>query len=264
MISVLDLGPMPLAGGFLAGEEAVAREKLYPLEAHACARCGLVQILNPVDPEVLFQDYSFSSSTIKPLVDHFENYAKWIKERLRPRTVVEFGCNDGVLLAPLQRAGMGDRSRRFAKYHRTCPQQGPGGDHRLLRSVGSEADRQQAGLVDVVTGSNAFAHNDEPEKILEAASIVLSDFGYLCLEFMYAGDLLEKLQWDTLYHEHLTFYSLSALRILLERHGFHVMDAERLPCTEVPCGCAPAASPCRWKRAPRLFSSTKPKPGYNL
>jgi len=73
--SILDLGPMPLAGGFLADEAAAARERLFPLEVHACARCGLVQFLNPVDPETLFQDYSFSSSTIKLLVDYFRSYA---------------------------------------------------------------------------------------------------------------------------------------------------------------------------------------------
>jgi novobiocin biosynthesis protein NovU/D-mycarose 3-C-methyltransferase len=221
---------MPLAGGFLANQEAVSEEKLYPIEVHACARCGLVQILNPVDPEVLFQDYSFSSSTIQPLVDHFRAYAEWIQERLRPRMVVEFGCNDGVLLAPLQKAGIRaigvdisgnitDIARRkdlevFTGYF----------NPELARQI-----VDLAGPADVVTGSNAFAHNDQPERILEAARAVLSDSGYLCLEFMYAGDLLEKLQWDTLYHEHLTFYSLSALRILLERHGFHLVDAERLP-----------------------------------
>ena len=221
---------MPLAGGFLAGPEAVASEKLYPLEAHACVGCGLVQILNPVDPEVLFQDYSFSSSTIKPLVEHFESYAKWIQERLCPKTVVEFGCNDGVLLAPLQRAGIRaigvDVSRNITEMARGR------GLEVITGYFGGDVARQivkTVGAVDVVTGSNAFAHNDQPEKILEAAQTVLSDSGYLCLEFMYAGDLLEKLQWDTLYHEHLTFYSLSAVKILLERYGFHVVDAERLP-----------------------------------
>ena len=64
----LDLGNMPLAGGFLAGKEAIQQEKLYPLPVHVCCQCGLVQILEVVDPEVLFKDYSFSSSTIGPPV----------------------------------------------------------------------------------------------------------------------------------------------------------------------------------------------------
>jgi SAM-dependent methyltransferase len=227
--SVLDLGPMPLAGGFLANED-VAGEKLFPLEVHACAGCGLIQFLNPVDPEILFQNYSFSSSTIKPLVDHFRSYAQWLEERLHPRKVVEFGCNDGVLLAPLGERGMQavgvDVSGNITSLARAK------GLDVVTGYFNVETARQIAariGQVDVVTGSNAFAHNDEPELILQAAREVLSDSGHLCLEFMYAGDLLEQVQWDTLYHEHLTFYSLSALRILLKRYGFYVTDAERVP-----------------------------------
>ena len=78
----------------------------------------------------------------------------------------------------------------------------------------------QSGPADVVTGSNAFAHNDHPERILSAARLALKDSGHLCLEVMYAGDLLELLQWDTLYHEHLTFYSLKTLEVLLSATVF--------------------------------------------
>ncbi len=226
---ILDFGPLPLAGGFLASREAIAREQLYPLEIHCCAGCGLVQVLDPVDREVLFQDYSFSSSTIGPLVDHFAAYAEWLSTRLRPKKVVEFGCNDGVLLAPLARLGVQaigvDISQNITGLARAKGLDVVTG---YFNPGVAQDIRDRVGPVDVVTGSNAFAHNDHPEQILEAAGVVLSDEGYLCLEFMYAGDLLEKLQWDTLYHEHLTFYTLSALQILLRRYGFHVVDAERL------------------------------------
>ncbi len=228
--SVLDLGPLPLAGGFLASRDEFATEKRYPLEIHCCGACGLVQVLDPVHPDILFQDYTFSSSTIKPLVDHFAAYAQWLSRRLKPRAVVEFGCNDGVLLEPLEKAGIKaigvDVSKNITDLARTRGLDVVTGffNFDVARSI-----RERVGPVDVVTGSNAFAHNDRPEDILEAANLVLSDDGCLCLEFMYAGDLLEQLQWDTLYHEHLTFYSLSALQIILKRYGFHVVDAERLP-----------------------------------
>jgi novobiocin biosynthesis protein NovU/D-mycarose 3-C-methyltransferase len=226
----LDFGALPLAGGFLAGPEAAAVEQKYPLAIHVCNRCGLVQVLDPVSPDILFQDYSFSSSTIKPLVDHFCSYAKWMTERLQPRLVVEFGSNDGVLLAPLQALGVRavgvDVSRNITDIARAKGLQVLTGffDAEMAGRL-----RDEYGLADVVTGSNAFAHNDAPERLLEAANIVLQETGYLCLEFMYAGDLLEQLQWDTLYHEHLTFYSLATIGALLERHGFYVVDAERLP-----------------------------------
>jgi SAM-dependent methyltransferase len=226
----LDLGNMPLAGGFLSGREAVGGEKLFPLPVHTCRECGLVQICEVIDPEILFQDYSFSSSTIAPLVKHFEDYGKWLKEKFNPDLVVEFGCNDGILLDPLQKMGMRacgvDVSKNISEMAKNKGfDVTPGYFNEEL----GESIRSRLGAADIVTGSNAFAHNDEPEKILKGAQRVLKPNGKICLEVMYAGDLLEQNQWDTLYHEHLTFYSLGTLSKLLGRYGFHVVDAERIP-----------------------------------
>ena len=226
----LDLGEMPLAGGFLPGTEAIAKEKLYPLPVHVCRKCGLVHILEPIDPEILFQDYSFSSSTIGPLIQHFENYAKWLQDKLAPNFVVEFGCNDGILLKPLAQLGIKacgvDVSQNITEMARD-----KGLDVVTGHFDESTADviKQRLGQTDVVTGSNTFAHNDKPEIILKASRHILKPDGHLCLEVMYAGDLLEMIQWDTLYHEHLTFYCLTTLTVLLERYGFNVVDAERIP-----------------------------------
>jgi SAM-dependent methyltransferase len=226
---ILDFGAQPLAGGFLRGVEAIKGEQKFPLSIHVCAACGLVQILNPVDPEILFQDYSFSSSTVGPLVDHFRNYAKELVERFRPAVVVEFGCNDGVLLAPLNEMGARsvgvDPSRNITELARSKGLDVVTGYFDVETAA---AIVSRVGKADVVTGSNAFAHNDRPDRILEAAREMLREDGVLALEVMYAGDLLEQLQWDTLYHEHLTFYSLSSLAGLLERFGFFVFDAERI------------------------------------
>jgi SAM-dependent methyltransferase len=228
--TVFEFGSMPLAGAFLSGREAASAERRFPLSVHVCQACALVQILEPIDPGVLFREYAFSSSTVGPLVQHFDDYAAWLVQRLKPSTVVEFGCNDGILLAPLrarQVTTVGvDISENITAMAR---------DKGLDVVTGffdpptAAAIASRVGPADVVTGSNAFAHNDHPETILQAAAGVLSPKGRLCLELMYAGDLLEQLQWDTLYHEHLTFYSLSSLRVLLQRHGFEVEHAERIP-----------------------------------
>lgn len=226
----LDLGDMVLAGGFLAGPDAIAREKTYPLPVHVCRGCGLVQILQAVDPQILFQDYSFASTTVGPLVTHFASYAQWLHKRFKPSLVVEFGCNDGILLEPLQKLGV-----------RTCGVDVSQNIGDIARGKGLDvvtgyfdeptaaAIEARLGRADVVTGSNAFAHNDRPDVILKAARRVLKPEGHLCLEVMYVGDLLETLQWDTLYHEHLTFYALSTLQVLLKNYGFHVIDAVRIP-----------------------------------
>lgn len=226
----LDLGEMPSAGGFLANRETIAHEKFYPLKVHICEVCGLVQILDAIAPDVLFEEYSFASSTVGPLVRHFKDYASWLRQAFSPRVVVEFGCNDGILLSPLKELGITafgvDISRNVTEMARAKGLDVLTG---YFDDMAAEQIERRLGKVDVVTGSNAFAHNDNPEGILRAARRILKAGGHLCLEVMYVGDLLQSMQWDTLYHEHLTFYCLATLQTLLRRFGFYVIDAERIP-----------------------------------
>src|SRR3954454_16694013 len=87
----LDLGEMPLAGGFLR-EDQIASEQRYPLIISLCEHCSCVQITDPVDPDILFQDYSFKTGTIPGLVRHFDAYAECLQTTFAPRSVVEFGA----------------------------------------------------------------------------------------------------------------------------------------------------------------------------
>ena len=226
----LDLGNMPLAGGFLRSRDEIAHERTYPLPIHVCESCGLVQIVEPVDPDVLFRDYAFASSTVGPLINHFTAYAQWLQDRYQPKLVVEFGCNDGILLAPLEKLGIAavgvDISENITDMAR---QRGLKVVTGYFGPETADAIVAQYGQADVLTGSNAFAHNARPELILHGAARCLKNDGVLVLEVMYAGDLRDKLQWDTLYHEHLTFYSLGTIERLLARHGFRAFDAVRLP-----------------------------------
>jgi SAM-dependent methyltransferase len=224
-----DLGELPLAGGFLT-QEQVASEQRYPLLVSVCENCGLVQIVSPVDPAILFQDYSFATGTIPGLVRHFDGYAQWIVDTLGPHSVIEFGCNDGTLIAALEERGI--RSLGVDLAANITEMAREQGRNVLTGAFGPpmvDELREQMGQVDLITGSNVFAHNADPVAILEAVDSLLAPDGVLSLELMYAGDLLEQLQWDTLYHEHLTFYSLGTLGGLLGRYGFEPISAMRIP-----------------------------------
>jgi SAM-dependent methyltransferase len=224
-----DLGRLPLAGGFL-DESQIETEERYPLLVSVCDHCGLVQIVSPVDPEILFQDYSFATGTIPGLVSHFEAYAEWISVNFRPKSVIEFGCNDGTLIAALEKRGIRSLGVDLAANITEIARQQ--GRNVVTGAFGPgivEELRDQTGQVDLITGSNVFAHNADPASILETADALLTPDGVLCLEVMYAGDLLLQRQWDTLYHEHLTFYSLGTLRKALHRFGFEPISAVRIP-----------------------------------
>jgi SAM-dependent methyltransferase len=225
-----DLGALPLAGGFLRSSEEIASEQRYPLLISVCDNCSLIQIVDPVDPSILFGDYAFATGTVAGLVKHFDAYAAWIKERFDPSTVIEFGANDGTLVAALNERGVRaigvDLAPNITEMAREQ------GREVLTGAFGPDMLdelRSRTPHADLVTGSNVFAHNAQPGAILETADAILAPDGVLCLEVMYAGDLLEQLQWDTLYHEHLTFYSLGTLDRLLRRYGFEPVAAERIP-----------------------------------
>jgi SAM-dependent methyltransferase len=223
------LGQLPLAGGFVS-EAQIETEERYPLLVSVCDHCGLVQIVAPVDPEILFQDYSFATGTIPGLVSHFKAYAEWISENLRPKSVIEFGCNDGTLIAALERHGIPALGVDLAANITEMARQQ--GRNVVTGAFGPEIVdelRDQMGQVDLITGSNVFAHNADPVSILETVDALLAPDGVLCLEVMYAGDLLLQRQWDTLYHEHLTFYSLGTLEKTLHRFGFEPISALRIP-----------------------------------
>lgn len=228
---LIDFGLQPLAGGFLEPTpEAITNEKKFPLRVYICNECGLPQIFDVIPPSTLFDNYLFSSSTVQYLVNHFVNYAKWLNDNYHPDFVIEFGCNDGVLLEPLKKYGIKsvgvDISQNITEMARGRGLNAITGyfDTSMAKTI-----KQLYGAADIVTGSNAFPHNDNPGLILQAAAELLTAKGHLCLEMMYAGSLLDKVQWDSMYHEHLNYFCLSTLEILLQRYGFHAVHAEIVP-----------------------------------
>jgi novobiocin biosynthesis protein NovU/D-mycarose 3-C-methyltransferase len=227
---VLKLDDMPLAGAFVSPEHLDEADAKFPISVHACDNCGLVQLEESIPPDTLFRNYSFSTGTISPLVRHFSEYALWMIKNLKPRGVLEFGCNDGTLMGFLRDFGVRvigvDAARNIVEIAR----------QKSLKIYNSyfttdltEEILANFGPVDIVTGSNCFAHNADPTAILDAAKSVLSDNGVFIVEVMYAGDLLSQTQWDTLYHEHLTVFSLASISWLLKAHGWTVVDVVHLP-----------------------------------
>lgn len=227
---ILRFDSLPLAGSFLAHAGQAASEVFLPITVMFCEECSLVQLAEVVDPDLLFRQYCFSTSTIPSLVRHFSDYADFIQSELKASVVVEFGCNDGALLTEVKKRGLTgfgiDASENISGMARDK------GLEVINGYFTPETARQvveRVGKADVVTGSNCFAHNRDPGPILDGARLCLKDDGLFIVEVMYAGDLLSTLQWDTLYHEHLAIFSLTSAKALLERHGYTVVDVLHLP-----------------------------------
>jgi len=226
--NVFSLKRIPLAGDFKISQHT--KDEEFPLDLLFCEECKVVQIAQTIDLNRLFNTYAFSSSTIPSLVEHFKNYANWIQSTISPKRVLEVGCNDGILLEPLREMGIEtfgvDMSVNIGDLARAK------GLNVLSVKFGVENLKQLkdwAGKVDLITASNAFPHNDDPNGFLGTAFELLNENGAIVLEVMYAGSLQDAIQWDTVYHEHLHIHSLTSLIYLLKLNGFSVTHSEIVP-----------------------------------
>jgi hypothetical protein len=239
---ILDFGEeMPLAGSFISQDETLSKdfvEHVYPMQVSFCEQCALVQIPNVIPKEDLFNaHYHYRSSVIGTLQHHFKQYAEVIGNVLHSQTksshtqyVVEFGCNDGVLLAHLRDLGIKaigvDASANIVELGRS---QGLDIINGFFNTQIAVEIAQEHGKASVITGSNVFAHNDDVTDILDGAKVLLDDHGYLLIEVHYLGALIEQVQFDFFYHEHCNYYSLHSLQYLLDLNSFDCVDAEIVP-----------------------------------
>ena len=222
----LDLGAQPPANALL--RDPAQPEKRYPLAVARCKVCELVQLTHVVAPEVLFRDYVYFSSVSATMSQHFAAYAADVAERFVPRDglVVEIGSNDGVLLRtlldrPLRVLGV-DPARNVAEVARS---RGVPTIAELFTSEVADRVRREHGPASAILANNVFAHIDDIRTVMLGIDRLLDDRGVFVIEAPYLVDLIERLAFDTIYHEHASYLALRPLaRLPLE-----IFDVQRQP-----------------------------------
>lgn len=231
---VLDYGAMPLAGGFFpAGDERSTRR--FPMHLTRCEQCSLLQVAETVNPEIIFGTYSYESSVNRTLVAHNAELGVVLESMAGPGgLLVEFGCNDGVLLNPLWRRGvrvLGVDPSDVAE--RASAREG----WPLIREYfGKEVAaniRSRFGEAKIIAANNVCAHVDDPNVLIAGVAELLASDGRFVFEVHYQGDLISSRQYDTVYHEHTCYYSLRSLERLLSGHELRVAGVERI---SIHCG----------------------------
>jgi SAM-dependent methyltransferase len=231
LVLLIDYGFMPLAGGFADSADSSAFA-VFPLRLFRCPRCTLMQVLDVVNPDMVFRNYSYASSTTQTLRDHFAGMGPEIVERsgAKGKLAVEFGCNDGVLMRPLLAAGanaLGVDPSDVA-FHASQEHGWP-----LISAYFTEGLACQIaskyGRAQLITGNNVFAHVDDVHAIVRGIAALLSQEGHFVFEVHYQGDLISLLQYDTVYHEHLSYYSIRSLAELFHPYGLRIADVQRIP-----------------------------------
>jgi len=232
--TVLDLGEMPLADGLLREEDLAREEPRYPLSVVVCDACGLMQLAETVSPDELFcRDYPYFSSFSPALLRHSEENVKELVEARglgADSLVVELASNDGYLLQYYAAQGIpvlgidpAEGPARAAE-ERGVPTLNTFFTTQLARRL-----REEGRQADVIHANNVLAHVPDLNGFVAGVATLLRDGGVASIEVPHVLELIRHCEFDTIYHEHLCYFSVNALRPLLARHGLVLQDVRRLP-----------------------------------
>lgn len=228
----LELGVTPLANAFVDPVRENDVELRFPLEVFRCETCGLVQLSVAVRPDILFGHYLYMTSASAPMVEHFAALAEEIVRRFAPRGsfVVEVGSNDGVLLKPLHQRGA--KILGIEPAANLAARANAEGLETWTEFFATTVARQvvaERGRARVVVANNALGQIDDLIDVATALATLLDNDGVFVAEVPYLAHLLERVEYDTIYHEHLSYFAVAPLEKLFSQAGLELFDVRHLP-----------------------------------
>ena len=230
---VLDLGIQPLANNLLQPGDVGKPEPRFPLCVAVCTHCFLLQITETIPPVTLFSEYLYFSSFSDALLAHAADAARRYCHEFQlggKSRVVEIASNDGYLLKNFVEAGVPCLGiEPAANIAAVAVKKGIPTINRFFGADLATELVESHGKADLILGNNVFAHVPDINGFVAGLTTLLAPSGRVILEFPYACDLIEHLEFDTIYHEHIFYFTLVALLPLFERHGLKVVDVERIP-----------------------------------
>lgn len=243
---VLDLGQSPLANSFLDEEQLEQREPFYPLCTYRCVECGLVQVPAVQASEAIFSDYAYFSSISSSWVENARRYVDAMVGRFdldAESLVIEVASNDGYLLQhvvaqgipalgiePATNIAREAQSKGIPTLNCFVTQENGEAVADGTVSPGELLDPSLLGRRgDLVVANNVFAHVPDLNDFTAGLAALLASDGVLTIEVQHLLQMVEQVQFDTIYHEHFSYYSLAAARYQLARHGLQVFDVEEVP-----------------------------------
>lgn len=229
---ILSLGHQPIVQEYLTAGRLGEQETTYPLNLCFCKACGLVQLDYIVDPKLVFpQNYPYRTGMTNMLIRNFQTLADRMEEQgfiKKGELIVDIGSNDGSLLKPFKQRGMrvlGVEPTGAAKVANKSgiPTIEAFFDRNAVRKI-----VKKYGKAKIITATNVFAHINNVSSLIANIKALMDTNSVFVSESQYLGDIIEKKEFDTIYHEHLRFYALGSLMRLFELAGMTVTDAERI------------------------------------
>lgn len=228
--SILDLGSQPWCNNFLIKEE-IGFEPTYPLHLIRCKKCTLLQLDYTVPKEIMFSNHSYVSGTTNTLKNHFKQIGREVIDYLslsRNDLILDIGGNDGTQLLQYKELGYENliNIESASNIAKIAMDNGIFTINRFF-NLDLVKEKISKNSVRVVNASGVFFHLEELHSAIEAIKYILREDGIFVCQFMYAGDMLDKTQYDTIYHEHLCYYTLQSFKHLVEGHGLVLKKAMR-------------------------------------
>jgi SAM-dependent methyltransferase len=230
---ILSLGCTPLANALLTAEQLDWPEETYGLDLVFCPSCSLVQITETVAPEKLFRDYLYFSSFSDTVLKNAVEIARRLTQRCSLGTnslVVEIASNDGYLLKNYRQSGIPvlgiEPALNIAKI---AQEQGINTMSEFFNEDLAARLQAQGQMADVIHANNVAAHVADLHGVVAGIATLLKPEGVAVIENHYVKDMIDQIEFDCIYHEHLCYYSVTSFRNLFAQHGLTLVDVERLP-----------------------------------
>ncbi len=231
LVDVIDLTDQPIPNGFLTKEDLKLREEKYPLVAAFCKDCSLMQLRYLVKAKVMFQNYLYIPSASKTRVNHFKELAEEVKELTNfndKSLIIDIGSNDGSLLIAFKNLGartLGiDPAQNLVK---VAALSGIETVNDYFESKVAARIGKKYGKAKAILATNVIAHINNLHEVIKGGEVLLETDGVFLMQFPYLLDLLEKNLFDTIYHEHLSYFSVKSLMVLADKSDLEIFDIEK-------------------------------------
>lgn len=229
--SFLTLGPLPTPNGFLEKKDLKKNESVYPLTIGRCINCGLVQLTEVVQPNIMFSNYKYVPSASRTMIYHFDEMAEDLTKSLKlnkKSLVIDIGSNDGTLLKSFKKRG--SKVLGIDPAENLAVKASKEGIETIADFFGAPVAKKVAakyGKAKLITGTNVIAHIPKLHSVFRGVKALLRKDGTFVMEFPYLVDLLENTEFDTIYQEHISYFSVKPLVFMSNTHGFHITDIQK-------------------------------------
>jgi SAM-dependent methyltransferase len=231
LYSFLDLGYMPIPNGFIGKKDLQKKELTYPLRVCVCENCWLMQLEHVIPAEIMFKNYLYVPSTAQTMIRHFAQMSEEtlkVSHARKGNLVIDIGSNDGALLSFFKKNEMSilgiDPAENIVK----------DANRRGLRTICTFFSEETAkevekkyGKAKVITATNVIAHINDLHDVVRGIRALLHPQGVFVMEAPYVIDLIDNNEFDTIYHEHLSYFSIRPLMKLFQMHGMKIIDVRK-------------------------------------